>query len=458
MRTLRNPFLNWLVEHPTAAGFAVVGAGIVLLALLPILLYVLPIRKVPLRYNLRNLQNRWKTTLVTALAFTFVTGLLTGMLSFVRGMDRLTESSGHPGNVIVLSDGATDEAFSNLPPMAVEQLPRDLQREVQKTEDGQWLFSKEVYVIVMYMIPNPSAGGRERRFVQMRGLDNIPVAAAVHDVKLAVGDWPREPFVRKVDGFGNAKEIVIGHGVARAFGSDVGKKMLEPGDTVVLGPETWVVSGVMEEGGNSFGSEIWTRDLFVQQGFGRENSYCSYVVRTASADKAKLAAQEIKNFKLERNLQAFTERAYYAKMSETSKQFSFAIYIVAVIMAIGGVLGVMNTMYAAISQRGKDIGVLRLMGYRRWQILLSFQLESLLIALLGGVLVCVVAFLLFNGTTVSSIISSGVGGGGKSVVLRLIFDTFVFGFGLTFSLLMGALGGFFPSLSAMRLRPLESLR
>jgi len=142
---------------------------------------------------------------------------------------------------------------------------------------------------------------------------------------------------------------------------------------------------------------------------------------------------------------------------KTSKQFSFAIYIVAVIMAIGGILGIMNTMYAAISQRGKDIGVLRLMGYRRWQILLSFQLESLLIAILGGVLGCLVAYLLFDGRTATSIISSGQGGG-KSVVLRLTFDFSVLFTGLIFTILMGAFGGFLPSWSAMRLRPLESLK
>src|SRR6516165_299051 len=115
MRTFRNPFLNWIVEHPGLAGLALVGVALLVLTVLPILLYLTPIRKVPLVYNIRNLQNRWKTTLVTALAFTLVTGLLTFMLSFVKGMDRLIDSSGDPRNVIVLSDGATDEAFSNLP-------------------------------------------------------------------------------------------------------------------------------------------------------------------------------------------------------------------------------------------------------------------------------------------------------------------------------------------------------
>jgi putative ABC transport system permease protein len=145
-------------------------------------------------------------------------------------------------------------------------------------------------------------------------------------------------------------------------------------------------------------------------------------------------------------------------MTDTSKQFSVASYLVAVIMAIGGMLGIMNTMYAAISQRSKDIGVLRLMGFRRWQILLSFQFESLLIAILGGLLGCVLAYFVFDGRTVTSIISSGAGGGGKTVVLRLTVDMQVLAIGALFTLIMGTIGGFIPAFSAMRLRPLESLK
>src|SRR5262249_54213220 len=161
------------------------------------------------------------------------------------------------------------------------------------------------------------------------------------------GDWPNAAGVRKLPDGDTALEIVVGAGVARTFGSDLGKSSLEPGDTVILGPRKWVVCGIMEEATNSFGSEIWTRDRHVQENFGRQNSYCSYIVRTSGPEKAQLAVQELKNFKVDRNFQAYTEREYYAKMSDTSRQFSVAIYVVAFIMAIGGVLGIMNTMFAA---------------------------------------------------------------------------------------------------------------
>jgi putative ABC transport system permease protein len=460
-------FSTWVGEHPGQA----VGLAILLCALfiacLPLILCVLPIRKVPLSYNLRNLQVRWLTTLVTALVFTAVIGLLTGMLAFVTGMYRITEGSGHPGNVMVLSDGATDEAFSSLPYISTEELPDTLQRMIDKT-DGQFLVSREVYVIVVYKIPNSPPGGRQRRFVQMRGLYNMRVAAAVHDVALAAGDWPSDAGVRSVtiqkDGSSitdTATEIVLGDGVARAFAADVGKEILAPGDVVEIGNNRlWVVAGVMEAGTNTFGSEIWARHTVVQETFGRNNppSYSSYVVRTADADIAEKASTELKNFRSSRNLQATPERVYYSKLQETNKQFSWAIYFIGVVMAWGGILGIVNTMFAAISQRTKDIGVLRLMGYRRWQIFMSFQLESLLMAILGGGLGVLLGYLIADGRTATSIASSGTGGGGKSFVLKLTVDLAVIATGMIFSLFMGAIGGFIPSLKAMLLRPLDSLK
>src|SRR5207249_6476740 len=141
-----------------------------------------------------------------------------------------------------------------------------------------------------------------------------------------------------------------------------------------------------------------------------------------------------KNFRSERNLQASPERVYYSKLSQTNQEFSVAIYFIAAVMAIGGTLGIMNTMFAAISQRTKDIGVLRLMGYRRWQVFMSFQLESLVIALVGGALGVFIGYLIFDGWTATSIVSSGQGGG-KTVILTLVVDLATVGIGMIFSVL-----------------------
>ena len=214
-----------------------------------------------------------------------------------------------------------------------------------------------------------------------------------------------------------APEVVLGNGVAKTFGADLGKPTLLPGDIVEIGPRRWYVSGIMKESNSSFGSEIWALDTPVQETFGRRNSYSSFVVRTKEEKIGSEAAKKLKeNRSGQRSYNAQTEQEYYSKLRGTNDQFRYAIIFVAIILAVGGVLGVMNTMFAAISQRAKDIGVLRLLGFTRFQILCSFLVESLVISMVGGLLGCALG-LLFDGTTVSSIVSSGAGGGGKSVIL-----------------------------------------
>jgi ABC-type antimicrobial peptide transport system permease subunit len=181
------------------------------------------------------------------------------------------------------------------------------------------------------------------------------------------------------------------------------------------------------------------------------------VLATAGADAAERVAKSLKTEFKKANLDAQLETKYFARLSETSKQFAYAISFVAVFMAIGGVFGVMNTMFAAIAQRTKDIGVLRIVGFPRSQILVSFLLESMLLALVGGLIGCAVG-LMADGWSAKSIVSSGQGGGGKFVVLRLDVNLEVLLTGMLMSLMMGLAGGFVPAINAMRVRPLESMR
>lgn len=422
--------------------------------------------KVPFSYNLRNLVVRWKTTFVTALAFTLVIALLVVMLAFVNGMNRLTEGSAQPGNIMILADGATDEVFSNLAPtFSVELLPENLRSYLSTTQRGDYLVSQEVYVIVNQVLKNPKIAGPSRRFVQMRGIRDPLIAARVHDLEILQGRWFSEGGVQEVTRvIGGqtqtfiAYEIVVGEGAAAILGKDLDKDRLEVGDLIDIGPHTWLVVGLMRSASSTFGSEIWARDTIVQQSFGRENSYSTFVAQVRDPALVRAAARALKEYKVGANVafEAQVEKDYYARLQQTNVQFQYAISFVAMIMAIGGVLGVMNTMFAAISQRARDIGVLRLLGYSRGQVLISFLLESLVIALVGGLLGCAIGYL-FDGTSATSIASSGQGGG-KSVVLRLVVDGNILATALLVTLAMGFLGGLIPSLSAMRLKPLESLR
>src|ERR1700730_13266812 len=240
---------------PLFLALALVATVSALASMVALVQALLPYPKVPLKYNLRNLQARWKTTVVTAFAFTLVVGLVTTMLAFVRGMDRLTESSGRPGNVMILSDGAVDETFSNLPNASIEELPSDMQAAVEKGPDGtKFLATKEVYVVAVYTIPTKTDGPPKRRFVQMRGFDDLRNAAVVHGIELDKGDWLSPSGVHEVNVkkegktyVATAKEVILGNGIARTFGADVGKATLLPGDVVQIGPVDWYVAGIMKE-------------------------------------------------------------------------------------------------------------------------------------------------------------------------------------------------------------------
>jgi ABC-type antimicrobial peptide transport system permease subunit len=428
-----------------------------LLGGLALVVVLMAVGKVPLGYNLRNLMTRWKTTLVTALAFTVVIGLLTVMLAFVAGMNKLTEGSGQPGNVIALMDGATDEAFSNITPdIKTYNIPTDVLKLIRRDAAGKPLISLEVYVIVSQMLPNPVPDGPKRRFVQMRGLESAAAAAAVHGLELTDGRWWNPAGVDQ--DAGDTYEVVLGEGIARTFGQDEGLDGLIPlGRVLVIGDHKWKVVGILKSSGTTYGSEVWTLDRTIQQNFGRKNSYSCAVFRSADGPSAAKLAEGLKKMQEDLAVQAMPETVYFSKLGETNQQFLIAILFVAAVMAVGGVLGVMNTMFAAISQRTKDIGVLRLLGFTRGHILTSFLLESLLIALAGGLLGCAIGYLA-NGVTATSIVSGGPGGGNKSVVLRLVVDANILATGMLFTLFMGGFGGLIPSLSAVRLKPLESLR
>lgn len=425
--------------------------------------------RVPLRYNYRNLTIRWKTTLLTALAFTLVVALLTVMMAFVHGMNRLTEASGHAENVIVLADGATDEIFSNLSPMDIS----DLENQPGILAHGsRRLASREVYMVVTQPVANPQPGRQKRRYLQVRGMEDPRIAAEVHQIDVFPGGrWFAPSGVQPVKGPSGELlpgrsmiEAVLGDGIAREMALDRTAEeratarnpdRLEPGDTFHLDERPWLVVGVMQSAGLTFDSEVWAKREIVGPMFGK-NNYTSLVARTAGPDDAQRLKDFFTRDYKKAAVQAQVETDYYASLGETSKQFAWAVGFVTVVMSIGGVFGVMNTMFAAISQRIRDIGVMRLLGYGRREILVSFLLESLMIALVGGLLGCALGALT-DGWSATSVVSSGPGGG-KSVVLKLVIDADIIATGLIVALAMGFIGGIVPALLTTMRKLLDTLR
>lgn len=446
---------------------------------------LLLIGKVPLAYNLRNLRVRWLTNGLTALAFVVVVGFLAFLLAFVNGMNKMTQNSGIPGNVFVLSDGATDEIFSNLGYGDIDNVERAVadveqvmdaagkpvltedEKEVwrqinplrirQMDIDGEkkFLANKETFYSVNQPVPNSN----RRRFVQLRTHENAGVAAAVHNVELQPGGkWFGTSGVDEQSRI----QCVLGEGMATTLGGDAGKSRLTVGDTFELGEMTWVVVGIMKSEGKTFGSEIWAKRFSrIYTPFGKDK-YTTIVMRTDkdTGEAARTYANYLSKKYTQQKLKAFSEPDYYAELTKTNDALLIGTVIVCVVMAIGGVFGMMTTMFASIAQRIKDIGVLRLLGFKRWQVMVSFLLESLTLAAVGGGLGVILAWLTVNGRTATSTLNSGGGGGpgGKSIVLTIDVDWQVMAMGVLFALAMGRLGGLVPALSAMRMKILDSLR
>jgi hypothetical protein len=455
------------------------GAALMVIYAIDLVILIF-IGRVPLAYNLRNLRVRWPITLLTAIVFTAVVGILTVLLAFVNGMYQLTSESGQPGNVLILADGATDEVFSNLGYSDVTLIEREIAtldedgkpmtrpvRAKRLTRSGQEipLASREVYCIINRPIENDP---NRRQFVQVRGILDPQVAGEVHGLTLLDGAWFSDAGVRAPAGMsaGTDKdqiEAVLGSGVARELGAKRGLPTLKTGDTFELADRIWVIAGIMNAEGTTFGSEVWAKHDRVSKMFNKLG-YSSLVLRVEDDGSRDEVAERARQFAAHLRLRfsnpkvnAQTELEYFSKQSENNKTFLYFTLVIAVVMSLGGVFGVMNTMFASVAARIKDIGVMRILGFKRWQVLVSFLLESLAIAVAGG-LVGMALGSLCHGLTATSVLSSGAGGGGKTVILKLIVDANVLMAGAIFTLVMGRLGGLIPAISATRLKLLEALR
>src|SRR5947208_3444056 len=235
---------------------APLGVGVIVIVLLAVL------GRVPVRYNIRNLQVRWLTTLLTGLAFFAVIALLTVMLSFVNGMYKLTLGSGQPGNVIVLAEGSTDESFSNV--QIADAGDIELLKGIERDEDGRPTASRETYVVVNQPVQVRQPGRPKGRFTQVRGVEDAELSGRVHGLTLHEGSqWISREAVRSIGAGQEAIQAVIGEGIARELGRDrkpeqlaiaKNRERLEVGETFPLGGRTWVVVGIMRSSGATFDS------------------------------------------------------------------------------------------------------------------------------------------------------------------------------------------------------------
>jgi putative ABC transport system permease protein len=382
----------------------------------------------PLSYNMRNLVVRKTTTLMTALGIALTVAVLLAVLALVSGLQTAFQSSGNPLQILVMRKGATAELSSGVTRETFQDLKSKPGIELENGEPRASL--EMVTVINLPSVDNPAGTN-----LTLRGL--LPVGVRMRDeVKLKEGRWFQA----------GQREIVVGKSIAKRYpGVQLGKSLR-------FGRGDWLIVGVMDGGKTSVNSEIFGDLNQISSDFNRSDGLSSVLIRTT--DPVTMEAL-INSLNDDRRLAvlAQSEKIYYDKQTSSGAFLQFLGIFIAVIMAVGSSFAAMNTMYAAVARRSKEVGTLRVLGFTRGSILTSFFLESLLLALLGGLLGCLLVLPL-NGVTTA--VGSFVTFSETSFDFRI--TPAIMAAGLAFALFMGSLGGIFPARAAARKEILTALR
>jgi putative ABC transport system permease protein len=385
---------------------------------------------IPVSYNLLSAKERWTSSVVAVLGIAGTVGVFVAMLALARGFKATLTSSGLPQNAIVQRAGADNEMTSV---MTIEDV-RLVEDAPQVARDASGpLVSPEVVVIAAVPMRKSDAEAN----VQIRGVS--PRVLSVRDnVKLVEGRFLTPGLA----------EAVVGKGARAAY---VG---LDLGATVRLGAGTWTIVGVFDGKGTAFDSEVWA-DAAILNGFYQRPPaiYQSVTARLRSADDFP-AFEALLKGDPRVHVQALRERAYYEKQSQVVTTLITVLGgLVAAVMALGAVFGALNTMYSAVSERSREIAVLRAIGFGGGAIVLSFFVEALIIAFVGGLVGCV-AVLPVNGITTGTINWQTFSH--LAFAFRITPD--LLALGMVFALVMGALGGLPPAIRAARANVAHTLR
>ncbi len=384
---------------------------------------------IPFKYNLRNLKLRKGLTLMTSLGIALTVTTAIFLMALLAGLDRAFVTSGDPLNVLVLRKGSQAELSggfdASLYP-TLKNLPG-----IAKDSHGEPMTSGEWVVVIVL----PRKDGTGEVNVTVRGMmpDGLELRPKV---KLAAGRWFTP----------GQREVVVSQSIQKRFAH------ANIGDTMQFGKGPWTVVGVFDAGGSAYESEVWGDVNQMASDFDRQGGFSSAYLRATdpvSADALKNRVSDDQRLKLEGVL----ETEYYAKQTSSGAPIKYIGWVVAIIMAIGSSFAAMNTMYAAVAYRSREIATLRVIGFSRSSILTSFVFESVVLSLLGAA-VGIILMLPFNGMTTGT--SNAVTF--SEVVFSLRMTPFVVSIAIVFAVVMGLFGGIAPAWHAARKDILTALR
>jgi putative ABC transport system permease protein len=383
---------------------------------------------IPLKYNLRNLFVRKVSTTMTVLSIGLVVAVFIALMALGSGIDKTFTSSGDRRNLLILRKSSQVEGNSAVT-KAEYQIIRYLPG-IEAGSNGQPLISPEV--IVLLNIARKDGTGMSN--VMVRGVG--PEAFELRpDLRLLDGRLFRPGF----------REMIVSKNLANRFAG------IEPGKQIRFGKGNWTIVGRFEAGGTSFDSEIWASNDELIGEFDRLG-YSSVLMRCSDP---KTQGDLIKQIADDRRMQleSLNERAYYDKQTLAGAGIKILATLMTIFMGIGACFAAMNTMYAAVSSRTREIGTLRALGFSSASILTSFLIEAVLLALIGG--------------GIGSLLALPVNGISTGSANFVTFSEVTYNFRITLPLvvtalalagILGVLGGFFPARAAARQPIIEALR
>jgi len=384
---------------------------------------------IPIRYNLRSLMVRRATSAMTASVVALVVMLLFILSGFVAGLRATVMANALTDNWIVLSRGTTDEGSSFISRDQYEIIKS--RPQIAATPDGHALVSPEV---ITGFNPVPDAPPASSMFTLLRGV--YPIGYQVHrGMKLEGGRWPNR----------GTAEMVVGCKLAARFPN------LAVGSDFKFGRRTYKIVGVFSDQDSARESEMLTdldtltQDIHVGNGF----EVLHVVLKPGTHDDFAKSLTTDSRVKVD----TLSEQEFYAKQTAFVDQLRALGLIVALILAVGSVFGAMNTMYSAVARRTSEIGVLRVLGFSRFNVLASFVIESIVLALAGGILGELLGVIVAYSTGLSSQLMN-VG----EFIFRFRLTIGAFVSGIVAAILIGALGGLLPAWRASRIGLVESLR
>jgi putative ABC transport system permease protein len=384
---------------------------------------------IPLKYNVRNLRVRWKTTLMTVLGTGLVVWSSCILFGLVEGLEYSLSISGDPLDLIVMRKGSSTETTGGFETSKADEIL--ILPGVLRDQNGQPLAAKELL--------------------------NIPIAERENGTKTNIiirGVQPASRQLRPNFTIVAGRDFVAGKGEcivskrmsARFKGAQVGGRL------AFGSKEIYDVVGIFTAGGSSAESEIWADLKDVEKNTGRDGSVSCVQLRAASSTELNKLKQTIDDENRFR-LAAIPESLYFETQSRSGIFLKGAGTLIAVLLTFGAMFSSANTMFAAVSARTREIGTMRALGFSQFDILISFLGESLLLCGLGGVIGLLATFPLNALTYETSDFNSFA-----SVTVAFRFGPLVMSVALAMTLAMGIFGGMFPALRAVRLNVISALR